>query len=98
MLNYAEVLSVTRSGENRNHSNNAVSKGSHFSEKRGGETKEGLAICVSGRSLIDFSVFNWILPSEQSLQMIIIRNQMANLSLFCLFILSLLTRVGQHVE
>lgn len=98
MLNYAEVLSVTRSKENLNHSNNAGSKSSHFSEKRGGETKEDLAICVSRRSLIDFSVFNWILPSEQSLQMTIIRNQMTNLLLFCLFILSLLTRVGQHVD
>lgn len=76
MLNYAQVLSVTHS---KSHSNKAVSKSSHFSMKRGGQTKEDLAICVSRRSLIVFSVFNWILPSEHSLQMIIICNQMANL-------------------
>lgn len=102
MLNYAQVLSVTRSKKNKkqnlNPSNKAVSKGSYFSEKRRGETKEDLAISISGSSLIVFCVFNWFLPSEQSLQIIIIRNQMASLLLLCLFILSLLTRAGQHVD
>lgn len=84
MLNYAKVLPDTRSKKKiKIVPIKLFPKAVIFQRKE--RVKQKKTICMSRRSLIVFSIFTRILPTEQRLQMIIICNQRAKLLLFYLF-------------